>query len=306
MINLSTGAFYERSATQIGTLRARAETLQKQIGTGERLEKSSDDPVAAARLRMLDREERISKVDTRNSQSAENNLKFTDEALGQVATIISRARELSLQAANATTSDEQRSSIATELDGLRQNLLGIANGRNASGHSLFGGQTIGSAYNVDAATGAATYVGTATLDAIEIGEDQSITPGNTGPPVFSFEDANGNPTDIFAELAALSTALRGGGQAAADAGRDGLTMLDTSFDKVTTAQTVLGSRLAWLELMTERRTDNAERIENERSVMGGADLAVTMSRLQEMLTVLEASQSSFVRLANLNLFSMLR
>tara|TARA_B100001179_G_scaffold226952_1_gene208755 strand:- start:763 stop:1683 length:921 start_codon:yes stop_codon:yes gene_type:complete len=306
MINLSTGAFYERSTTQIGSLRARAESLQKQIGTGERLEKSSDDPVAAARLRMLDREERITRVDTRNSQAAENNLEFTDEALGQISTIISRARELSLQAASATTSDEQRASIATELDGLRQNLLGLANGRNASGHSLFGGQTVGSAYEVDPNTGVATYVGTATLDSVEIGEGQSITPGNTGPQVFSFEDANGNQTDIFAELAALSAALRGGGQAAADAGRDGLGMLDMSFEKVTTAQTVLGSRLAWLELMTERRTDNLERIEDERSVMGGADLAVTMSRLQEMMTVLEASQASFVRLANLNLFTMLR
>ena len=306
MINLSTGAFYERSTTQIGSLRARAESLQKQIGTGQRLEKSSDDPVAAARLRMLDREERVSKVDTRNSEQSENNLQFTDEALGQISVMISRARELALAAANATTSDEQRASIATELDGLRESLLGLANGRNASGHALFGGQAIGSAYDVDPVTGAATYVGTATLDPVEIGEGQTITPGNTGPEVFAFENAAGAQTDIFAELAALATALRGGGQAAADAARDGLTMLDTSFDKVTTAQTVLGSRLAWLEIMSERRVDNMERIEDERSSVGGADLAVTMSRLQEMMTVLEASQASFVRLANLNLFTMLR
>ena len=32
MINLSTGAFYERSTSQIGGLRAQAETLQQQIG----------------------------------------------------------------------------------------------------------------------------------------------------------------------------------------------------------------------------------------------------------------------------------
>ena len=306
MINLSTGAFYERSATQIGSLRARAESLQEQIASGQRLERSSDDPVAAARLRMLDREERISAVDTRNSQTAENNLKFADQAFSQIATMISRARELALLAASATTSDEQRASVATELDGLRQNLLGIANGRNAAGHALFGGQAAGNAYQIDSTTGVATYVGTATVDPVEIGEGQEITPGNTGPEVFGFNNAAGVDTDIFAELAALSTALRGGGQAAADAARDGLTMLDTSFDKVTTAQTVLGSRLAWLEVMTDRRTDNLERIADERSVMGGADPAVTMSRLQEMLTVLEASQSSFVRLANLNLFSMLR
>lgn len=306
MINLSTGAFYERSTTQIGSLRARAESLQKQIGTGQRLEKSSDDPVAAARLRMLDREERMTRVDTRNSEGAENNLRFTDEALSQAGTLITRARELVLLAANATTNDEQRASIATELDGLRTTLLSLANGRNAAGHALFGGQAIGNAYEINATTGAATYVGTAELDPVEIGEDQTLTPGNTGPQVFAFDDGAGGQTDIFAELSALAAAIRGGGQAAADAARDGLSMLDTGFEKVTTAQTVLGSRLAWLELMSERRVDNLERIEDERSTVGGADLAVTMSRLQEMMTVLEASQASFVRLANLNLFTMLR
>ncbi|HBQ92237.1 MAG TPA: flagellar biosynthesis protein FlgL, partial [Erythrobacter sp.] len=79
MINLSTGAFYERSTSQIGGLRAQAETLQQQIGTGERLQRSSDDPVAAARLRMLARTDRISQVDTRNSELAEANLALTDE-----------------------------------------------------------------------------------------------------------------------------------------------------------------------------------------------------------------------------------
>ena len=306
MINLSTGAFYERSSTQIASLRSRAENLQKQIGTGERLDKSSDDPVAAARLRMLDREERISSVDERSSEAVENNLQFADQALTQVGSLINRAREIALQAASATTSDEQRLAIATELDGLRTTLLGIANGRNASGHALFGGQASGDAYHVDATTGAATYVGTASLDPVEIGEGQTIKPGNTGPEVFGFVNAAGAQSDIFAELSALSTALRGGGESAIDAARDGLGMLDSGLDKVLTAQTVVGSRLAWVEVMGERRVDNLERIKDERSSVGGADLAVTMTRLQEMTTVLEASQASFVRLANLNLFSMLR
>ena len=306
MINLSIGAFYERSSTQIASLRSRAENLQKQIGTGERLEKSSDDPVAAARLRMLDREERISSVDERSSEAVENNLQFADQALTQVGSLINRAREIALQAASATTSDEQRLAIATELDGLRTTLLGIANGRNASGHALFGGQASGDAYHVDATTGAATYVGTASLDPVEIGEGQTIKPGNTGPEVFGFVNAAGAQSDIFAELSALSTALRGGGESAIDAARDGLGMLDSGLDKVLTAQTVVGSRLAWVEVMGERRVDNLERIKDERSSVGGADLAVTMTRLQEMTTVLEASQASFVRLANLNLFSMLR
>ena len=49
----STGAFYDRATLSIGGLRQRAEDLQQQIGKGERLSRSSDDPVAASRLRVL-------------------------------------------------------------------------------------------------------------------------------------------------------------------------------------------------------------------------------------------------------------
>ena len=90
------------------------------------------------------------------------------------------------------------------------------------------------------------------------------------------------------------------------ASSDALASLDAGLAKVTTSQTVIGARLNWVDLMTERRENNAERVAEERADVGGADIAVTMSRLQETLTVLEATQASFVRLANLSLFSMLR
>ena len=106
MINLSTGAFYERGSRQIGALRAQAETLQRQIGTGERLERSSDDPVAAARLRMLSRTERIASVDTRNSQLAEADLSLTDQTLTSIADLVVRVRELAVKASSSTLSDE--------------------------------------------------------------------------------------------------------------------------------------------------------------------------------------------------------
>jgi flagellar hook-associated protein 3 FlgL len=71
MINLSTGAFFERATRQIGGLRERANELQDQIGSGERLSRSSDDPVAAARLRSLARQDRLSEIDQRNSDRAQ-------------------------------------------------------------------------------------------------------------------------------------------------------------------------------------------------------------------------------------------
>ncbi|MBX7481908.1 flagellar hook-associated protein FlgL [Qipengyuania qiaonensis] len=303
MINLSTSAFYDRSSSQIGGLRALAESLQLQIATGERLEKSSDDPVAAARLRMLARTERLADVDTRNSQLAEADLSLGDQTLDSVADIVVRVRELAVQAASSTLNDEQRAAIGVEVASLRESLIGLANSRNTAGHALFGGQTAGAAY-VDNGT-AVQFVGTGSVAPLEIGEGQTVEPGLTGPEVFQFDSANG-PTDLFAVLGTLAAALSAGGQGAIDASSAVLAELDTGLEKVTTAQTVIGSRLNWIDLMSERRENNAERIADERSDVGGADIAITMTRLQETLTVLEASQASFVRLANLSLFSMLR
>lgn len=303
MINLSTGAFYERGTRQIGTLRARAENLQQQIGSGERLERSSDDPVAAARLRMLARSERISSVDTRNSQLAEADLALTDQTLGAVADLVIRVRELAVQASATTLSDEQRAAIGIEIEGLRGNLVLLANSRNVTGHALLGGQATGAAY-VDNGT-SVNFVGTAGATPLEIGDGQSVVPALTGPEIFQF-DVGGVGTDLFSVLGNLAGALSTGGTGAVTASSNALAVLDAGLAKVTTAQTVVGARLNWVDLMTERREKNAERVADERSAVGGADIAVTMSRLQETLTVLEATQASFVRLANLSLFSILR
>ena len=303
MINLSTGAFFERSTQQIGVLRARAETLQSQIGTGERIERSSDDPVAAARLRMLARSDRMATVDTRNSQLAEADLKLADQSLSSIADLVIRARELAVQGAAATLSDEQRGAIGIEIKGLRESLLSLANSRNIAGHALLGGQATGAAYTDDGVN--AQFVGTQAVDALEIGEGQSVVPGLTGPEVFDFA-VDGTDTDLFAVLGNLAAALKAGGNPASQASSDALASLDAGLEKVSTAQTVVGSRLNWVDLMTERRENNAERVADERADVGGADIAVTMSRLQETLTVLEATQASFVRLSNLSLFSMLR
>lgn len=303
MINLSTSAFYERGARQIGALRARAESLQSQIGTGDRLERSSDDPVAAARLRVLARSERLAELDGRNSDMAQGDLSLADSTLGSIADIVIRVRELAVQASNAAVKDDQRTTIGLEIEGLRSNLLLLANARNTAGHALFGGQTVGAAY-VDAAPGA-TYQGTASVVPLEIGDNQTVIPGMTGPELFDFDGGSG-ATDLFTVLGNLAATLKSGDPAAGTLARDSLALLDGGLEQITTAQTVVGARLNWIDVMAERRTGTSERVAEERSSVGGADIAVTVSRLQETLTVLEASQASFVKLSTLSLFSVLR
>lgn len=303
MINLSTSAFYERGTRQISVLRGRAESLQNQIGTGDRLERSSDDPVAAARLRSLARSERLSEVDTRNSGMAQADLSLTDQTLGSISELVVRVRELAVQASSSTIKDDQRAALGAEIAGLRAHLLQLSNTRNVAGHALLGGQSAGAAY-ADTPPGA-SYQGTASVVPLEIGDGQQVIPGLTGPEIFEFNGGAGT-TDLFTVLADLATSLQSGNPAAGTFAQDSLELLDAGLEKITTAQTVVGGRLNWIDLVSERRADSSERVAAERAEVGGADIAVTMSRLQETLTVLEASQASFVRLSNLSLFSILR
>jgi len=69
---------------------------------------------------------------------------------------------------------------------------------------------------------------------------------------------------------------------------------------------VIGTRLAWIDLTTERRSQVSEQRASEQADLGGTDIAATITELQQALTVLEASQASFTKLASLSLFDLIR
>ena len=303
IISTSTSAFYSRSQMGMQDLRAQAEALQSSLSSGQRLSRSSDNPVASARMRQLTRSDSFSAIDTVNAQRASTDLLLTDGALSSFAGYVTRVKELALQASTGTMTTAQRAGIGSEIAAIRQNVMALANSRDAAGHALFGGEAAGAAYTSDGA-GNAVYGGTATAGELSLGDGQSVARGLTGPEFLNFS-AGGSATDLLAVIKNLGDALLTGSPDPQTAAHGSLDLLDTSLDKITTAQTVIGSRLAWIELTTERRTDQGELRANEEADVGGTDIAATVAQLQQTMTVLEASQASFAKLAGLSLFDLL-
>jgi flagellar hook-associated protein 3 FlgL len=66
---------------------------------------------------------------------------------------------------------------------------------------------------------------------------------------------------------------------------------------------VIGVRIAWVETVQDRQIVTSQDRAQETADTGGVDLASTITQLQQMLTVLQASQASFVRLGQLSLFN---
>lgn len=304
IINNSTSAFYERSTQGLSELRKRAEALQTQLSRGEKLARSSDDPVAASKLRMLSRADSLSEIDMVNANRATADLALADTALSSFADFIIRARELAMQAGNETLTDTQRAGIAVELEQIHGNLVALANARDSAGHALFGGESAGNAYSIDG-TGNAVYIGTASSGDLPLGDGQSVARGLTGPEFLDF-DVNGSPTNLMTVVKNLADALQGASPDPAAAARDSLDALTTGLDAVTTGQTMVGARLAWVDLTSERRIDLTELRANEEAEIGAPDIPSTVARLQEVMLALEASQASFAKLASLSLFDAVR
>lgn len=300
LIAPSTSGFFNRSIAQLGDLRATIASLQGQIATGQRLERSSQDPLAASQLRQLERARDLATIDRDNAAAVRSDLELVAEALDGSSALLIRARELALSAANDTLSAEQRAMIASELEEISKAVLTNANSVSIGGEPLFAGIAAGPAYQRDA-SGAVVYVGAPVSAQVRIGEGITIERSITGPQAFSFTDANG-PNDVFAHLATLAAALRGAVADPGAAARDAIGGFDAAIDTLGRAQAVIGARLNWIDNIEQMHDARSQTRAAREQEIGGTELTETIARLQQTLTVLEASQASFARVSSLSLF----
>ncbi|KUR71934.1 flagellar biosynthesis protein FlgL [Novosphingobium sp. FSW06-99] len=300
----STASFYTSASEQLSSLQAEVNAVDNSISTGSQYTSASQDPEAAAQMRMLQLQDSEASADKASSNLASTNLGLADSTMTSMINDINEATQLTNQAATGTLTDTQRASIGTQIAQIQQNLVSLANTHDANGNALFGGGVSGNAYTLNA-SGTATYVGAATSQTVPIGGGQSVQVSLTGPEILGMTDVNGNQTDVINTLGALSTALKAGGSAAQTAASSALTSLQNGLDAVTTAQTVIGSRESWVSLNAQNQTAATTARATEESQIGDTDVSTAAIKLQDLTTALQASQACFVRLSSLSLFSEL-
>jgi flagellar hook-associated protein 3 FlgL len=306
MTSVSTSAFYDSAIFNMTRLRESTNKLQQQISSGDKLAHAYDDPLAASQMRMLQAADTLASADTATTNAAKTQLTQTDDTLTEFATVVSQLQTLATQAANGTLSASNRQAIGTQIAGYYQNLVSLANTKDANGHALFGGQGSGAAYTTDA-SGNAIYNGTATAATLSLGPGLSVTTGVTGPEFMDFTSggASKNLLSVVKNLAATLQDPTTSTTAAIAAAQSGMTDLNAGLDAISTSQTVVGTRLGWIATTTSMQTAiSAQRTNNEATV-GGTDITAAAAQLTQQMTVLEAAQASFVKLANLSLFSLI-
>jgi flagellar hook-associated protein 3 FlgL len=305
MTTISTSSLFDSSIYNLNKLTASTNKLQQQISTSNKLTHSYDDPVAAAQMRTMQAADTLSATDTTNTNAAKTSLTQTDSTLTQFTTILSSIQTLATQAASDTYSAADKVNIGTQISAYYQNLVDLANTRDAYGHSLFSGTASGAAYTQDA-SGNATYAGSGTVAPVSLGGSLSVSPAITGPEFLNFT-TNGTSGNLLTSVKTLADQLTAGTATSATMNATGGTFdqLNAALDQVSTAQTVVGARLSWISTASDIQTaTNTQRATTEASV-GGTDLTTALSQLSQQMLVLQASQASFSKLSSLTLLSAL-
>ncbi|MCF8205815.1 MAG: flagellar hook-associated protein FlgL [Methylotenera sp.] len=200
-MRLSTANLYDASIANLQRRQQALQEQQQQLTSGKRIATASDDPTGAARAeRALAAIGRLD-ANQRALEASRNSMTLAESALGDANELLQQAREAMVAAGNASYSDAERMSQANKLQGIRDQLLSIANRPDGSGGYLFSGQGSSSPPFLDQA-GGVTYVGvagtiqTGNLDNFQLSIDGRATweQARSGNGTFVTEPAANNLT----------------------------------------------------------------------------------------------------------------
>jgi flagellar hook-associated protein 3 FlgL len=304
MTSTSTSAFYTTSAEQLASLQQQIDSVSNSISTGNQYTSASQNPEAAAQMRMMQLADAQATTDSALADKATTNLQMADSAMTEMVNDINQAKTLATQAANGTLSTSDRAAIGTQLAQIQTNLIALANSKDANGNALFGGGATGAAYTQNS-DGTISYTGNASAQSLSIGAGQSVQTSVTGPEMLDFTDSSGATTNVIDVIGTLATTLQAGGSTAQSDASAALTSISDGLDAVTAAQTVVGSRESWITLNSQNQTAFGTARATEESNVGDTDMSTAAIKLQELSTALQASQSTFVRLSSMSLFSVI-
>jgi flagellar hook-associated protein 3 FlgL len=250
-----------RSQSAVQSAMGRLAAAQEQLSTGKKINRPSDSPTDTTSAMRLRASLKATEQYGRNASDGLGRLALVDQTLFSVTDLVGRAREIALQGANTGGSDQNaRDALATEVDQIRDELLNQSNTQYLT-RPVFGGVTAGTAAYDDNGT----FVGVAGAIPRRVGENVSVDVQVDGRTVFG--DGAGS---VFAELDALSTALRTGDSAGLQTSLDSLAARAST---VATAHANVGAAYKRLETAQTGLVDKQLHLTTSLSDVEEVDLA---------------------------------
>jgi len=304
-MKISTSALFDRATQQMSSVQTSLAQSQAQLASGKQIVAPSDAPDQAADIQRLQ-----SIINRQASYSATLNtvqtrLKTEDTSLQSVSTLLVRVKEISVQAANATISPSDRQALATELSGLRDQMLSLANTQDSNGNYLFAGSRVSEPAFAPDASGAVTYQGDQTRMSVAVGDQRSVQLNRSGSDAFVRvvrQDSTGAKTGVgfFQAIDDLTNAIKSSDQAGM---QRGIGEMDSLQNGVTQAQAQVGSDMNVADAQSKVLDDTTLNLKTTLSSVQDLDYASAIALMNKQMMSLQAAQDSFGKITKLSLFN---
>ena len=187
-MRISTVTMYEQGVSAMNRQQQNFMDVGQQIASGKRVVNPSDDPRAAARAVSVSQSLAVNAQQESSRVTARNSLSQEESVLNSVSDAIGSAKSLVVQAGNGTLSDADRESLASDLEGAFETLVGLANTTDGNGTYLFSGyEDNAKAFSrTDAGDGVDTisYEGDQGVKQQKIDAERLMKTSDTGTDVF--------------------------------------------------------------------------------------------------------------------------
>jgi flagellar hook-associated protein 3 FlgL len=267
-----------------------------QMTTGKRVNLPSDDPAAAAMQVQTSSQMLAGDQFLRSISSVTGELQTADSALSSCVSALQRAITLGVEGANGTVSQQDREALASEVQGISDQVLGIAN-LNYNGHFLFAGTADAQRPYVPDPNfpGGIRYQGNDELNHIEIEAGYSVAMNLPGSQLFSAPGAS-----VFEALSHLATALQNG------VGIDTATQsVRTAFDQLTNRRVFYGSTVDQLLSGTNFLRNERVQLAQATDENVGVDLNVAATNLANAEMARNAALAAAAQSSSLSLLDYL-
>jgi flagellar hook-associated protein 3 FlgL len=266
------------------------QTAVEQLSTGRSVNNISDNPGAASAYVLNEALSSQNDQYQTNVGDVQGKLQTADSALNNAEQIMTTAITVGAEGANGTMSAADRQQLAQQVQGLQQQMLGIAN-TTYEGVYVFGGTNVTPAPFAEDSSSASgvQYNGNSAVTSVQVGQAQSVQTNLPGSQLFL--NASGN---VFTALNDLTNALNTGtGLDAAN------TEVQQAFSELTTQRVFYGNSLSQLESSQSFLSQEQVNLSTEQTQLVGANMTQVIADESQAQVGTEAAIAATGQILNL-------
>lgn len=276
----------------------------QRISSGQRITNPGDDPSGSALILELGTSIGANTQFQSQAASALSFLQGTDTALSSVTSDLTQLLQLGQQGLSDSTGANGRAALAATVDGLRNNLLGVAN-TQVQGKFIFAGTQTTNATNTPpfalTATGAA-YTGDSNTINLNVSSTAQVGMNIPGDAVFFGPGGAGSSTDLFKAVTDLQTGLSTNNSTLI---QQGYTNLQSVLDNVTQAQTDIGGRESRMNDLQSILSSQNVSLQSMQNTVQDTNYPEAITQFTSDQTVQNATLSALGKTNQPNLFNYL-